>query len=94
MMPRAVADSTDLLALYRDMEARCEEPVMIYHSHTAGATIPSETDVAYAAEPGAHYVVVSTRAGRRTSPEVRSYRILDRTATEEPVDVVEAGEPT
>ncbi|MGZ8758888.1 MAG: Mov34/MPN/PAD-1 family protein, partial [Aeromicrobium sp.] len=28
-------DSTDLLKLYRDMDARGEDPVVVYHSHTA-----------------------------------------------------------
>lgn len=54
-------DSHDLLALYRDLDDRDEEPVVIYHSHTATAAYPSRTDIAYASEPGAHYVLISTR---------------------------------
>ena len=34
---------------------------MIYHSHTATEAYPSRTDISYAAEPEAHYVLVSTR---------------------------------
>jgi proteasome lid subunit RPN8/RPN11 len=79
-------DPHDLLRLYRDMDDRGEEPVVIYHSHTATAAYPSRTDVGLAAEPGAHYVLVSTREPERV--EFRSFRIVDGTVTEEPVRVV------
>jgi [CysO sulfur-carrier protein]-S-L-cysteine hydrolase len=79
-------DSADLLALYRDMDDRDEEPVVIYHSHTATEAYPSQTDIALAQEPGAHYVLVSTR--EPDSVEFRSYRILDGEVTEEEVSIV------
>ena len=60
-------DSGDLLRLYRDMDDRGEEPVVIYHSHTATEAYPSRTDISYASEPDAHYVVVSTRQHGDTS---------------------------
>lgn len=82
-------DSADLLRLYREMDARGEEPVVIYHSHTATQAYPSPTDVAYASEPNAHYVLVSTReTGSRDGPyEFRSFRIVDGLITEEPVQI-------
>jgi proteasome lid subunit RPN8/RPN11 len=82
-------DSRDLLALYREMDDRGEEPVVIYHSHTATEAYPSRTDIAYASEPNAHYLLVSTReCGGQPGPvEVRSYRIVDGVVTEEPVEV-------
>ena len=79
-------DSADLLALYREMDERDEEPVVIYHSHTATEAYPSRTDIALAQEPGAHYVLVSTR--EPDSVEFRSYRIVDGEVTEEEVRVV------
>ena len=54
-------DSTELLALYKEMGANDEEPVVVYHSHTATEAYPSRTDIGLASEPGAHYVLVSTR---------------------------------
>ena len=83
-------DSLDLLKLYREMEDRDEEPVVIYHSHTATEAYPSRTDISYASEPGAHYVLVSTReAGRELGPvEFRSFRIVDGKVAEEEVNVV------
>ncbi|MBA3252553.1 MAG: M67 family metallopeptidase [Geodermatophilaceae bacterium] len=79
-------DSADLLALYRDMDDRDEEPVVVYHSHTATEAYPSRTDISYAGEPGAHYVLVSTR--HQDEVEFRSYRIVDGTVSEEAVTVV------
>jgi [CysO sulfur-carrier protein]-S-L-cysteine hydrolase len=79
-------DPADLLRLYREMDERDEEPVVIYHSHTATEAYPSRTDVSLAQEPGAHYVLVSTR--EPDSVEFRSYRILDGQVTEEEVEVV------
>ncbi|SNR80966.1 Proteasome lid subunit RPN8/RPN11, contains Jab1/MPN metalloenzyme (JAMM) motif [Haloechinothrix alba] len=80
-------DSGDLLKLYREMDARDEVPVVIYHSHTATEAYPSRTDIAYASEPEAHYVLVSTRDPE--TYEFRSYRIVDGVVTEEDVEVVE-----
>jgi [CysO sulfur-carrier protein]-S-L-cysteine hydrolase len=78
-------DPADLLRLYREMDDRDEEPVVIYHSHTSTEAYPSRTDVALASEPGAHYVVVSTRDP--DTVEFRSFRIVDGVVTEEPVTV-------
>ena len=86
-------DSGELLALYKQLWDADEEPVVIYHSHTATEAYPSRTDIGLASEPGAHYVLVSTRAvdslGNNEGPvEFRSYRIVDGTVTEEEVKVV------
>jgi proteasome lid subunit RPN8/RPN11 len=83
-------DSADLLALYKEMDANDEEPVVVYHSHTATEAYPSRTDISYASEPNAHYVLVSTRAADET--EFRSFRIVEGKVTEEPVEVVDEPE--
>ena len=84
-------DSGDLLKLYRDMDDRDEEPVVVYHSHTATEAYPSRTDVSYASEPQAHYVLVSTAdCGNDEGPfQFRSFRIVDGVITEEDVRIVE-----
>ncbi len=61
--------------------------MVIYHSHTATEAYPSRTDISYASEPGAHYVLVSTRDP--DTEEFRSFRIVDGVVTEEDVRVVE-----
>jgi proteasome lid subunit RPN8/RPN11 len=80
-------DSGEQLKVWRQMEEADQAPVVIYHSHTATEAYPSRTDVSYAAEPDAHYVLVSTRDP--DSHELRSYRIVDGVVTEEPVTVVD-----
>ena len=79
-------DSIDLLKLYREMDDRDEVPAVIYHSHTATEAYPSRTDISLAQEPEAHYVLVSTR--EPDSEEFRSYRIVDGTVAEEPVEIL------
>jgi proteasome lid subunit RPN8/RPN11 len=81
-------DSADLLKLYRELDANDEVPVVIYHSHTATQAYPSRTDVSLAAEPDAHYVLVSTRDPDKH--ELRSFRIVDGAVTEEPVEIIDA----
>jgi proteasome lid subunit RPN8/RPN11 len=76
------------LRVYREMDDRDEEAVVVYHSHTATEAYPSRTDVRYASQPDAHYVLVSTRDP--VEPEFRSYRIVDGTVTEEEVRVLAA----
>ena len=80
-------DSADLLQLYREMDDRDEVPAAIYHSHTATEAYPSRTDVAYASEPDAHYVLVSTsECGNDEGPyELRSFHIVDGQVTEDVV---------
>jgi proteasome lid subunit RPN8/RPN11 len=81
-------DSLEQLRVWREMDDRDEEPVVIYHSHTATEAYPSRTDISYAAEPNAHYVLVSTRDPETV--EFRSYKIVDGAVTEEQVHVVAA----
>jgi [CysO sulfur-carrier protein]-S-L-cysteine hydrolase len=83
-------DSMEHLKVWREMDDRDEEPVVIYHSHTATEAFPSRTDISLAQEPGAHYLLVSTADPEVT--EVRSFRILEGAVTEEPVQVVNASE--
>ena len=74
-------DSAEQFRVWREMDERDEEPVIIYHSHTATEAYPSRTDISYASEPGAHYVLVSTRDTDHT--EFRSFRISGDTVTED-----------
>ncbi len=81
-------DSGEQLKVWRAMDDADEVPVVIYHSHTATEAYPSRTDISFAAEPDAHYVLISTRDP--DVHELRSYRIVDGVVTEEPVDVVQS----
>ncbi|SFR22612.1 Proteasome lid subunit RPN8/RPN11, contains Jab1/MPN metalloenzyme (JAMM) motif [Lentzea waywayandensis] len=81
-------DAAEQLKVWREMDANDEVPVVIYHSHTATEAYPSRTDISFAGEPEAHYVLVSTRDP--IEHELRSYRIVDGVVTEEPVKIVES----
>ena len=83
-------DSKDLLSLYRDLDDNSQEIIVIYHSHTETEAYPSRTDIAYASEPNAHYVLVSTRKEIAPEREFRSYRIIDGVVTEEAVEIIAA----
>ncbi|MCG8925395.1 M67 family metallopeptidase [Lentzea sp. CC55] len=81
-------DAAEQLKVWREMDANDEVPVVIYHSHTATEAYPSRTDVSFAGEPEAHYVLVSTRDP--IEHELRSYRIVEGVVTEEPVKIIES----
>ena len=78
-------DSTEQFQVWQEMDDHDEEPVVIYHSHTATEAYPSRTDIAYASEPGTHYVLVSTRDP--DAAEFRSFRISDGAVTEEEINL-------
>jgi len=69
----------------RDAEDRGLTLIGVFHSHTHTEAYPSPTDVAQAPDPTWHYVIVSLRDD---APAIRSYRIVDETVTEEPVEIV------
>lgn len=82
-------DSGEQLKVWREMDDRDEEPVVIYHSHTSTEAYPSRTDLSYASEPNAHYVLVSTRDSDGLGEfQFRSFRIVDGVISEEDVRVV------
>ncbi|MCP2178724.1 Mov34/MPN/PAD-1 family protein [Williamsia maris] len=80
-------DSGEQLRVWRAMENADEEPVVVYHSHTATEPYPSRTDISYASEPNAHYVLISTRDPDHT--EVRSYRIVDGLVDDEDIVIAD-----
>ena len=84
-------DPGEQFRLYQEMDGNDEEVVVVYHSHTATQAYPSRTDISLAAEPQAHYVLVSTaESGNQDGPvELRSYRILDGVVTEEEIEITE-----
>jgi [CysO sulfur-carrier protein]-S-L-cysteine hydrolase len=88
-------DPTEQLQLAKELDSNDEEIVVVYHSHTATEAYPSRTDISYAAEPQAHYVLVSTaESGREDGPvSVRSYRIVEGQVTEEQLEVTDGGPP-
>ena len=83
-------DSMEQLRVWREMDDKEEEPIVIYHSHSSTEAYPSRTDISYASEPNAHYVLVSTRdADGLGEFQFRSYQIVDGVVFEEEIAVVD-----
>jgi proteasome lid subunit RPN8/RPN11 len=82
-------ESGEKLRAFREMDDRDEEPVVIYHSHTATEAYPSRTDLAEADFPGTHYVIVSTRDTDGGGEfQFRSFLVTGGVAVEEEIRVV------
>jgi proteasome lid subunit RPN8/RPN11 len=79
-------DGLDYAQAERDADAKGQEIIAVFHSHTHTDAYPSPTDVAQANPlfPNWHYVLVSLRD---THPVLRSYRIFGGRIEEEPVIV-------
>jgi proteasome lid subunit RPN8/RPN11 len=78
-------DASDQFRIMKEMEESGEELVGIYHSHTASAAHPSQTDVNLAAYPDAVYVIVSLQDAEL---DVRGFWIRDGRIEETELDVV------
>jgi proteasome lid subunit RPN8/RPN11 len=79
-------DPKDLLRIYRDLEGKGWDVLVIYHSHTHTEAYPSPTDVRLAGWPEAYYVIVSLADA--ANPVVRAFRIQDGQVAEEQLQVV------
>ncbi|HEY4331749.1 MAG TPA: M67 family metallopeptidase [Ilumatobacteraceae bacterium] len=73
-----------LMRAEREAEDDGLEIIGVMHSHTYTEPYPSPTDVAQAPDPTWHYIIVSLK---REAPEVRSYRLVDGTISEEALAV-------
>ena len=78
-------DASDQFRIMQEMEKHGEELVGIYHSHTASAAYPSQTDVNLAAYPDAVYVIVSLEDPQ--NPDLRGFWIRDGQIDEAELDV-------
>lgn len=75
-------DSRDLMKAMRAAEARGDELIGVWHSHTHTLAYPSPTDVRQAADPSWVYAIVSLE---HEEPEVRAFRIRSGEIEEIPV---------
>ena len=79
-------DGRDFLKASRVADARGEEIIGVWHSHTHTDPYPSPTDVRQAIDPAWVYVIVSLRDN---APMLRGFRIFDGEVAE--VQVVRSG---
>jgi [CysO sulfur-carrier protein]-S-L-cysteine hydrolase len=75
-------DPRDMLRVMRDAEARGDEIVGVWHSHTRTDAYPSPTDVRLAVDPSWICAIVSLRD---SAPVLRAYRIRDGAIAEIPI---------
>ena len=79
-------DAGDQFRIMEEMERRGEELIGIYHSHTASAAYPSQTDVNLATYPDAVYVIVSLE--KPESPDLRGFWIRDGRIDDAELEIV------
>ena len=79
-------DSKELIKVWNEMEDAGWDHRAVYHSHLLSEAYPSTTDVRLAAWPEAFYIVISLI--HKENPEMRAFRIVDGTVTEEELQVV------
>jgi [CysO sulfur-carrier protein]-S-L-cysteine hydrolase len=77
-------DPRDILAAGRAAEARGDEIVGVWHSHTHSDPYPSPTDVRAAVDPMWWYVIVSLRD---EAPMLRAFRIVEGSIVEGRVEL-------
>ena len=77
-------DPRDMLSAMRAAEARGDEIVGVWHSHTHTDAYPSPTDVRQSVDPAWMYVIVSLRD---QAPVLRAYRIRDEAIAEVAVEL-------
>lgn len=85
-------DPREQLALEKQLRARRQRMLGIYHSHTASDAYPSSVDVSLALSPDISYALVSLKDRQR--PQLKSYRIDGTHVTPEEVWVEAAGGAT
>ena len=76
-------DPKEQLAVEKQMRARGQRLIGIYHSHTATDAYPSPVDVSRAISPDVSYVLVSLKD--QAHPTLKSFRIDGPMVTEEPM---------
>jgi [CysO sulfur-carrier protein]-S-L-cysteine hydrolase len=82
---RYTLDPNDLFRItFQEIPEHDEEMVAIYHSHTASAAYPSQTDINLATYPDAIYMILSLSEG---GEPLRGFRIDDGEVAEVDLDV-------
>lgn len=78
-------DPDEQLKIWREMADNGEEPIGVYHSHVRHPAYPSEIDIAQHQYPDMHYLIISLAI---PTPDLRSFKIKDGQAKEEPVKLL------
>ena len=79
-------DPKEQFQIFKEIRARGERMLGIYHSHVASQAYPSAKDVDLAFYPDVHYVIVSLE--NRERPVARAFRIEERGVREDGIEIV------
>ena len=79
-------DPQEQFDMVRTARAEGLKMAAVYHSHPATPARPSAEDIRLAYDPRLSYVVISLC---QECPAVRSFRIVNGVATEQPISIVE-----
>ena len=84
-------DPLEQLQVVRRLAQQNKVCRVIYHSHTASQAYPSRQDIAYAADPTLHYLIIST--WDQAPESIRSFRLPHGTVIEESISVTNQSVP-
>jgi len=79
-------DPKEQIRVFKEMRQEGLELKAIYHSHPNHPAYPSQTDVKLAFYPEAVYVIISIND--KGSTEVKGFRIVDKTISEEELQFI------
>ncbi|MBI3597728.1 MAG: M67 family metallopeptidase [Nitrospirae bacterium] len=79
-------DPKEQFAVFKEMRAKENELIAIYHSHPHTEAYPSATDVRLAYYPEAVYIIVSLENPER--PVLKAYRIIHNKISPEEFEVL------
>jgi proteasome lid subunit RPN8/RPN11 len=85
---RFLLDASQQIQAMTKIREQGEKLYAIYHSHPHTPAIPSAADIAQAAYPEAVHLIISLDT--KGVLELRAFRILNKSATELPLNLVEA----
>jgi proteasome lid subunit RPN8/RPN11 len=71
---------------FKNMRHNGQNLMAIYHSHPETPARPSQSDISLAYDPEPRYLIMSLR--QRDKPDLRAYRIVEGTVTEEAIEIV------
>ncbi len=83
---RYALDDLDSMRVYEEIDAKGQQQVAVYHSHTRSAAYPSQTDINLAFFPDQLYVIISLAEAE--APDVKAFRIVDRKVSEVELQIV------
>lgn len=78
-------DPAEQFEAAKEFRADALKPSVVYHSHPATPSRPSEEDIRLAYDPNVSYIIVSLASGRAV---VKSFKIEDSKVSHEKIEII------